>query len=111
MDTWILVADELHAALLVQSSVGSLHEIESWDCVCGCNKHQQSYADEIARGIESLQTDFDSLVVAAPPCLLQNLSAAFGDTLNGRIAAELARNLTHLSSRQLRSQLQGLMPN
>jgi protein required for attachment to host cells len=108
MDTWILVADELHAALLVQSTVGSLHEIESWDC--HCDAEQQSFVCEIARRIESLQTDFDSLVVAAPPSLLENLSLAFGDSLNGRVAAELAKDLSQLSSRELRSQLQELIP-
>ncbi|MBT9585220.1 host attachment protein [bacterium] len=108
MDTWILVADEVHATLLVQSSVGSLHEIESWDCPQA--QQRFSYASDIARRIESLQTDFDSLVVAAPSSLLQDLSIAFGDTLNARIAAELAQNLTHLSSRELRTQLEELIP-
>ena len=105
MDVWILVADEQHAALLVQSTVGSLHEIESWDCASALAEDQSVFAAEIARGIESLQTDFDSLVVAAPPSLLENLSIAFGDGLNARVAAGLARDLTRLSARELRSEL------
>ena len=90
MDTWILVADEVHAALLVQSSVGSLHEIESWDCPDPGAQQRLTYASDIARRIESLKTDFDSLVVAAPSSLLHDLSIAFGDPLNSRVAAELA---------------------
>jgi len=105
MDTWILVADEQHAALLVQSPVGSLHEIESWDCP---SHDKMQFAHAIARRIESLQTDFDQLVVAAPASLLEDLSLAFGANLNGKIAAELARDLSNLSIKQLRSQLQDL---
>lgn len=108
MDTWILVADELHAALMVQSSVGSLHEIECWDCASDCPDDHRKFAGEIARRIEFQQTDFDHLVVAAPPSLLENLSVAFGDTLNGKLAAGLARNLTRLSPKQLRSELREL---
>ena len=109
MDTWILVADDSHASLLVQSSVGSLHQIESWDCLSDRVEEQNHFACDIARRIESLQTDFDQLVVAAPPSLLRNLSVAFGDSLNSRVAAGLARDLTGLSSRQLRSELSDLI--
>lgn len=105
MDTWILVADEDHATLMVQSSVGSLHEIESWDC-----QTPAAFAKDIARSIEALQTDFDQLVVAAPPGLLHNLSLAFGDSLNARVAAGLARDLTRLGSRELRAQISELIP-
>lgn len=110
MDTWILIADEAHASLLVQSSVGSLHEIESWDCPEAGVRPPLAFAEDIARRIESLQADFDSLVVAAPSSLLEQLSVAFGDSLNGRVAAELARNLTCLSRRELRQQLTQWMP-
>ena len=105
METWILVADEQHAALLVQSSVGSLHEIETWDCIIESPDSELDFADKIARRVECLQTDFDNLVVAAPPQLLWNLSIAFGDNLNGKVAAGLARDLTQLSCKQLRSEL------
>ena len=109
MDTWILVADEHHAALLVQSSTGALHEIESWDCDSGSREEQMQFASEIAKRIDALQTDFDSLVVAAPPRFLEDLSAAFGDTVNGKVAAELARDLTRLNCKELRSELKGVM--
>lgn len=106
METWILVADEAHAALLVQSPMGSLHEIECWDCTAG----SQELARDIARSIETLQTDFDQLVVAAPPTFLERLSLAFGDSLNARVAAGLARDLTHLTTRQIRQELHQLIP-
>ena len=108
MDTWILVADDHHASLLVQSSVGSLHEIESWDR-CDCLPDGPLiFANEIAERIDSLQTDFDQLVVVVPPSFLENLSRAFGDGLNARVCAGLARDLTSLSCRQLRSELHEL---
>lgn len=108
MDTWILVADDHHASLMVQSCVGSLYEIESWDRCDQCPDGQLTFAREIAERINSLQTDFDNLVVAAPPSFLENLSLAFGDSLNARVCAGLARDLTNLNSRQLRSELHEL---
>lgn len=108
MDTWILVADDHHASLMVQSCVGSLHEIESWDRCDQCPDGQLTFAREIAERIDSLQTDFDNLVVAAPPSFLENLSMAFGDSLNARVCAGLARDMTNLSCRQLRSELHEL---
>ena len=108
MDTWILVADDHHASLMVQSSVGSLHEIESWDRCAECLDGQVQFAIEIAQRIDTLQTDFDNLVVAAPPSFLENLSLAFGDSLNARVCAGLARDLTSLNCRELRSELHDL---
>lgn len=65
VDSWILIADEAHASLLVQSSVGSLHEIESWDCSEAGVRPPLAFAEDIARCIESLQADFDSLASAS----------------------------------------------
>ena len=100
MDTWILVADKLHASLMVQSCVGSLHEIESWAC-----DSQMELANAIAARINEMQQEFDSLVVAAPPELLVDLSVAFGESLNGKVAAGLARDLMQLNPKQVRSEL------
>jgi protein required for attachment to host cells len=108
METWILMADEAQASLLVQSSYGPFYEIEQW------RRQQHSverFAEEVVTRVQSLQSHFDALVMAAPPQVLDQLGRAIPAELQGKVKAQHARYLTHLSQRELRQELAPLCAN
>lgn len=107
METWILMADEGQASLVVRSAYGPCYEIESWKRRADST---QAFAGQIARRIQSLQGHFDQLVVAAAPSILDSLYSSLSHALRGKSVHRCARYLSPLSQRELKEELQALIP-
>jgi len=107
METWILMADEAQASLVVRSAYGPCYEIENWKRRA---ESPQIFAEQVAARIQSLQGHFDQLVVAAAPSILDPLCSALSVDLRRKLVHRCARYLTHLSQRELKQELQALIP-
>lgn len=99
METWILMADEQEASLVVRSLYGPCYRIETWK---RRGEAAQIFAEQVAAGVSALRSHFDALVVAAGPNLLDPLSRALPPSL---VVRKVSRYLTHLSSRELSQEL------
>ena len=64
---------------------------------------EDRFADDIAELLEKLAEagDFERLIVVAPARTLAELRRCFGGTLRSRIVAEIDKDLTHVTIREL----------
>ena len=102
METWIVIADETQASLMVRSTYGPFYEIEKWKRT---SHSPEKFTQQIADRLRELQSHFDDLVVAAPPTVLERLCRALPSV---KVTAQYPRYLTHLSQRELGQELRQL---
>lgn len=107
METWILMADEAQASLVVRSAYGPVYEIENWR---RGGDSPGRFAQLVAGRLQALHGHFDWLVLAASPTFLDFLCAALSPEVRDKLAARAVRYMTHLSQRELRQELQELCP-
>jgi len=69
------------------------------------------FAEQMAKTLEQAheQRAFDALVLVAPPSTLGDLRKALDGKLKGHIAAELGKDLTHLSIHELGEHLKDVV--
>ena len=69
------------------------------------------FAAQMAKTLEQAYSErgFDDLVLVAPPPALGDLRKALDGKLKGHIAAELGKDLTHLTIRELGDHLEGVV--
>ena len=104
METWILMADEQEACLVVRSLYGPCYRIETWK---RRGEAAQIFAEQVAAAVYTLRSHYDALVVAAGPSLLEPLCSALPTQL---VVHRVSRYLNHLSSRELSQELAVLIP-
>jgi len=88
---------------------GSHHAVESKVDWHTHEKHL--FAAHMAKTLEQAYTQgaFDDLVLVAPPPALGDLRKALDGKLKGHIAAELGKDLTHLTIHELGDHLEGVV--
>jgi protein required for attachment to host cells len=107
METWIVIADETQASVVVRSTYGPFYKIETWR---RSGYSADYFARQIAQRLVELQGHFDELVVAAPPAVLDRLRQALPSGLAVKVSAQYPRYLTQLSQRELGQELGQLCP-
>lgn len=70
------------------------------------------FAKEVAKAVEkaAIAGEFDRLVLVAPPQALGDLRAAMGSHAQGKIVAELGKDLTHMPLHELEPRLAEVTP-
>ncbi len=136
MNTWILVADGSRANLFLRAKDNRLEKLEGWDNPEGRlagsdsetdslgsarpgssmtpptdpKRHSQVvFARQLASVLKDRSSAYDRLLLVAAPKFLGDLRPLLDESVQKKIAAEFAKDLTQLSAHELAPHLDKLM--